>query len=459
MPLIGSIEAFIPGSTSFGQYVEQIEWIFRINKIPQEEKLAYFLGLCGRETFSELKLLHPGVDLATLTYDAMIDSLKRRFDKADTDMFQRYKFYNMVQGESETAEDFILKVKLQAESCEFGAFKETAIRDKLVMGVLDKQIQQRLIEEEDLTLAKVEKLIVTRESAGVRTRMMNDNNLTIVAKLEDSKRKVYSSGRSRSKERRNKYNRDFSSDHSRSRSRSSPTPRKAYLCSYCNKKGHTKKYCFELKRKKKLHVKFVEASPVRKAACPDYFKRFREDPKDSESGSEENCMKISSIKKINEPCFVEPVIEQIKMRMEVDCGSAVSVIDECDFRDYFGYLPVERYENKLVVVDGANLEVFGSVKVTVKANGICAHQLELIILRNAKRLRRIVPLFGRKWLDYFYPEWRKPFSMDRVNQVMDSAENQIENTVEDIQRFPRWSSTLRAPAAAAYDRGTVISKS
>lgn len=140
MPLIGHIETFVPG-TSFAQYVEQIEWIFKINKISEEEKLSYFLALCGRETYSELKLLHPGVDLAEKTYDAIIESLKRRFDKADTDMFQRYKFYNMVQGDSETAEDFILKVKLQAESCEFGAaFKETAIRDKLVMGVLDKQV-------------------------------------------------------------------------------------------------------------------------------------------------------------------------------------------------------------------------------------------------------------------------------------------------------------------------------
>lgn len=240
MPLIGSIEAFIPGSTSFAQYVEQIEWIFLINKIPADEKLAYFLGLCGRETFSELKLLHPGVDLKTLTYDAMIDSLKRRFDKAETDMFQRYKFYNMAQSESEAAEDFILKVKLQAESCEFGAFKETAIRDKLVMGVFDKQIQQRLIEEEDLTLSKAEKLIINRESAGVRSRMMNSNNLTVVAKVEDNKRTVYSSDRSRSKERRSRNSRNYNSSYSRSRSRSSPTPRKSYYCKFCNKKGHTK---------------------------------------------------------------------------------------------------------------------------------------------------------------------------------------------------------------------------
>ncbi|EAT45690.1 AAEL003068-PA [Aedes aegypti] len=195
----------------------------------------------------------------------------------------------MIQSESEAAEDFILRVKLQAESCEFGAFKETAIRDKLVMGVQDKQIQQRLIEEEDLTLAKAEKLIVNRESAGVRTRMMNGNNLTVVAKIDDNKRKVYSSSRSRSKERR-----------------------------------------------------------IQIPSTSDYFKRLREDPKDDDSESEENCMKITSVNRRNEPCFVKPIVEQVEMRMEVDCGSAVSVIEERDFLDYFGNLSLERY--LLVVV-------------------------------------------------------------------------------------------------------------
>lgn len=432
MPLIGSIEAYIPGSTSFSQYVEQIEWIFIINKIPDDEKLAYFLGLCGRETYSELKLLHPGVDLATKTYESIIDSLKRRFDKVDTDMFQRYKFYNMVQGESEAAEDFILKVKLQAESCEFGAFKETAIRDRLVMGVLDKQVQQRLLEEEDLTLAKVEKIIVNRECAGVRTRMMNSNNFTVVAKVGDSRREVYRSRRSRSKERWNKpyKSRSRSRSHSRSSSRSSPTPRKSYFCSFCSKKGHTKKYCFELKKKKKLRVKFVDTPQTTPGSSSDYFKRFKRELKDNESDSEENCMKISSVKWMNEPCFLEPTVDHTKLRMEVDCGSAVSVIDEQDFRTNFSHLRLEPYNNKLIVVDGANLEVLGCISVSVFVNGISEHNLELVILKNSKNRRRIIPLFGRKWLDVFFPAWRRTFSSGMVNMVSGSA---IENTVEEVK--------------------------
>ena len=141
---------------------------------------------------------------------------------------------------------------------------------------------------------------------------------------------------------------------------------------------------------------------------------------------------ISSIKQINEPCFVQPVVEQVQIRMEVDCGSAVSVIDERDFRDYFGHLPLYRYDNKLIVVDGANLEVSGYARVSVNLNGVFGQHLELIILKNAKFSRRIVPLFGRKWLDVFFPAWRDSFSCARVNKISIS-EKIIENTLEDLK--------------------------
>ncbi|XP_065089404.1 uncharacterized protein LOC135710683 [Ochlerotatus camptorhynchus] len=149
MPLVSHVEPYVPSTIPFGQYLEQMEWIFIDNKVTDaDDKKASFLAACGKEDIT--------------------DTLKKRYDNTGSDMIQRFKFYQRVQGPTESAEDFILGVKLQAEMCEFGDFKDIAIRDKLVCGINDPDVQQRLFDEENLTLSKTEKIIINREIAGAR---------------------------------------------------------------------------------------------------------------------------------------------------------------------------------------------------------------------------------------------------------------------------------------------------
>ncbi|EAT43796.1 AAEL004795-PA [Aedes aegypti] len=118
-----------------------MEWVFIDNKMADaNEQKASFLAACGKEVYSEL---FPGKDLKTVSFKEITDSLKKRYNKTESDMIQRYKFYQRVQGPTESAWDFILAVKLQAELCEFGEFKDIAIRDKLVCGTRDPDVQQR----------------------------------------------------------------------------------------------------------------------------------------------------------------------------------------------------------------------------------------------------------------------------------------------------------------------------
>lgn len=80
---VGLIEAFIPDLLASHNMWNKLNGSFRSIKFLQKNWHTYFLGLCGREIFSKLKFLHPGVELTPLIYDAMIDSFKRILDKAD----------------------------------------------------------------------------------------------------------------------------------------------------------------------------------------------------------------------------------------------------------------------------------------------------------------------------------------------------------------------------------------
>ena len=133
------------GDTSFSNWVERLEVYFRVNKIDVEEKKDQLIYLCGQATFDQLKMLYPGVDLNTLTYDAFVDKLKKRYDKKETKSMQRYFFMSRNQGPNESIEDFILGVKMLANECNYGAFKEEAIIDRYKMGVYNIELKKKTI--------------------------------------------------------------------------------------------------------------------------------------------------------------------------------------------------------------------------------------------------------------------------------------------------------------------------
>ncbi|XP_058816781.1 uncharacterized protein LOC131680076 [Topomyia yanbarensis] len=342
MPLVNQIEPFIPGTIPFAQFLEQLDWVFAHHKVTSEEdQKVSFLATCSREVYSELKLLFPGRDLKTVSFKEITGALRKRYDKTESDLIQRYKFYQRVQGPSESAEDFILAVKLQAEMCHFGEFKDMAIRDKLVCGISDKDLQQRLFDEEDLTLAKAEKLIVNRELAGARAKLISGNS----------------------------------------------------------------------NRNKSKTVKFVD-SPAEKPKMTEYQKSLRRRLNRSVSDDEMDCMLISSINRINEPCFRNVYVDGLRLRMEVDCGAAVSVISLEMYEGDFDHIPLQRCDKKLAVINGSRLKVEGQIEVKVELNGR-TKTVDLIVLRNGSGF---TPLLGRDWLDVFVPDWRKAFG-NNINIV------------------------------------------
>lgn len=137
---------------SFTDWIERLEYSFVINEITDQNKKAYLIALSGPVIFSELRLLYPSEKLSEVLYSDMVTKLKARLDKTESDLVQRMKFNCRMQQLDESAEDFVLSLKLQAEFCSFGEFKQVAIRDRILAGLRDVALRQRLLNEENLTL-------------------------------------------------------------------------------------------------------------------------------------------------------------------------------------------------------------------------------------------------------------------------------------------------------------------
>ncbi|XP_062565572.1 uncharacterized protein LOC134227890 [Armigeres subalbatus] len=155
----------------------------------------------------------------------------------------------------------------------------------------------------------------------------------------------------------------------------------------------------------------------------------------ADSDEEESpCLMIAARSRVNEPCYVNAIIQQKGMIMEVDCGSAESVISEALFSKSFSRYPIEKNRKRLYVIDGNRLNILGKVRVTVQLNGL-VEKLDLIILQCEKDF---VPLMGRSWLDIFFNGWRNTFTKSVMpNRFINalSVDELREETIIDVKHL------------------------
>lgn len=303
MPSFGTLDHYVKG-TSFTNYLERLEHLSSFNNWTEENKKSVLIALTGPVVYDELKLMFPTVELGTLNYADMVKKLKERFDKVDPDMMQRFYFYNRFQKPDESAESFILSVKLQAELCNFQQFKETAIRDRLIMGLHDRELQKSLLMSETLTLDAIEKKLLSSEVANRQTKAMNseprrDEVHSVKSRLG---KKVGESSRDYGRDRSDRQyrgrivNRNEKRVSFRGRSPSESKNRNAYanaICNYCKKRGHLRRDCYSLRNRNSVyHVEKVE-----KDTSYDFKRSGGHDSSGEETDGME-CLMISTVTKL-----------------------------------------------------------------------------------------------------------------------------------------------------------------
>lgn len=182
-------------------------------------------------------------------YAKVLQQFDDHFQVRKNLIYERARFNQRNQERGESVEVFITALHQAADSCEFGDMKDQMIRDRLVVGIRDKTLSQRLQMESDLTLEKAKRLI--RQKEAVREQGSVLKNLKEAETTLDS---VAPGGRRRrnSSQSRNKAQKHYQGQkHSGNRCRrcgggSHPLqqcPARDVVCLKCNRKGHFRKHC------------------------------------------------------------------------------------------------------------------------------------------------------------------------------------------------------------------------
>ena len=145
---------------------------------PQPVQVATLLtviGEDGREVFSTFR------DWAQDGDDRRILPVLRKFAEycqpRKNVPFERYKFNKRTQESGESYEQYKTTLRKLSEACEFDTITPNEIlRDRLIFGIYDTKVRERLLRETNLTLIKTDEICRAAESMTEQMRIVGQSN-------------------------------------------------------------------------------------------------------------------------------------------------------------------------------------------------------------------------------------------------------------------------------------------
>lgn len=174
--LMSGFEKYVPGD-DFEEYLELFDNFMGLCNVTENaNKLSALLHYIGPETYSTLKKLLKPDKPKEKTFQQNVKALKDHFCPAKHSVVEHFVFNEIKRNEGESVADFIVRLKDQAAKCNFGDFRDTAIRDKIVQGINDTCIQKLLLSKGgDITLEVAIETAVSGELTDKSVAKLNNS--------------------------------------------------------------------------------------------------------------------------------------------------------------------------------------------------------------------------------------------------------------------------------------------
>ena len=174
------------------------------------------------------------------TYSSTITKFDGFFKIRKNVIFERARFNRRNQQDGESAEQYIMALYNLVENCDYGNLQSEMIRDRLVVGIRDAALSERLQTDAELTLEKAKQTIRQREAVHEQQNLLKGVESQQTVAAVDSHR---SYGRQRSNQggrtnQTKRCTRCGKEAHPRER-----CPAKDAECYRCKKKGHYGSKC------------------------------------------------------------------------------------------------------------------------------------------------------------------------------------------------------------------------
>lgn len=210
------------------------------DKITDINKTAFLLTMAGGEAYKLIKNLGFPKQPKDLQVSEIRKILSEHLRPMRFETTERAKFHSMIRSEGQDMKDFILSLQAQASLCNFGDQLEIQLRDRIVAGINNPEVQKKLLLIPSLSFSKAKTTCLSFASVDRAV----DVNPTCLLSQKRSHQYSKTRNHTQANDNRRQNVRSNIKCHScgGAHLRNSCKFREA-KCFQCNKVGHIKKVC------------------------------------------------------------------------------------------------------------------------------------------------------------------------------------------------------------------------
>lgn len=134
--------------------------VYKENSDVQASLLINLIGPEGYDIYSTLKFKNEADREDILK---LIEAFNTYFGTKTNIIMLRFKFFTRNQDAGENIDEYVTALKLLSQQCEFEQLEDGLVRDRIVCGVADSGVRDRLLRADDLTLEKAVKICQANE--------------------------------------------------------------------------------------------------------------------------------------------------------------------------------------------------------------------------------------------------------------------------------------------------------
>ena len=398
--LLGSIDKFDPELEDWAQYVERVGQFFEANGIVGEENAAKrrstFLSVVGPSPYKLLSSILAPVKPSEKTFEELTEVLRNHYSPPPLEVMQRFRFNTRSRKPGESVATYVAELRRLAEYCNYGNTLEKMIRDRLVSGINDDNIQKKLLSEPALSYTRALEIARgaevaeknlremraprrERETAGPQATGKQDPVYQITSGKQPRKQSFgycYCCGAPGHKIAECKF--------------------KDKSCRLCGKKGHLARMCKSPR---------TPQPGTQRSQNQRHLRQIRQVEDDPGGDSEDSLEEVQAVNQSGggklPPLKVCLQVDECEIPMEIDTGASMSIMSEDTYRKIWPTRKLEVSNVKLQTYSKEPLPVVGAQNVQVYYEGQSA-SLPLIVVKGDGPT-----LLGRNWLGTIRIDWCK----------------------------------------------------